>query len=188
VESAIAIVENLADRGEYEKEHGRFMSAIRLGISTGRIAVGKTGPTQQWHISVFGGVANLGARLERIAKEFKVPILISDETYQRVKKNPEWTFRKLCFITPAGFEQSYPIYELVLRKELGGSGASAKTISTYETALDHFNNRKWDASIDLLNSLAKDDEPTVWLRDRAEIMRINPPGPDWKGEISSLSK
>ncbi|MEM7697923.1 MAG: adenylate/guanylate cyclase domain-containing protein, partial [Verrucomicrobiota bacterium] len=70
IEAAESITARLADRVVYEEEMERRMGAVRIGISSGRIAVGKTGPVQQWHISVFGGVANLGARLERIAKEF----------------------------------------------------------------------------------------------------------------------
>ncbi len=93
-----------AIRGGAENRH---MAAVRIGISTGRIAVGKTGPSQQWHISVFGSVANLGARLERIAKEFRVPVLISDETYRRIKGHGNRSFRQLCLIRPAGFAESY---------------------------------------------------------------------------------
>ncbi len=189
VEAAEAICRDLAARGEYEEAQGRFMAAVRLGISTGRIAVGKTGPAQQWHISVFGGVANLGARLERIAKEFKVPLLISDETYQRVKgATKERRFRKLCLINPAGFNESYPVYEVIQPKEWGGSGIDADSVKTYETALTQFIDRQWDACIDLLNTLPADDEPACWLRDRAEIFRIKPPSQHWQGEIASLSK
>lgn len=188
VNSAEKIVEQLSVRGQFEAGHNRFMAAIRLGVSTGRIAVGKTGPAQQWHISVFGGVANLGARLERIAKEFKLPLLISGETYQRVRDSPGYRFRKLCLINPAGFTDSYPIYELILPKEWGGSGVSSEDVMKYEEALNLFVNRHWDGAIDLLNSVSPEDEPARWLRERAEIFRIRPPGPDWRGEIVSLSK
>lgn len=186
--SAEAIVEKLAEWGEFEEEQNRFMSPIRLGISTGRIAVGKTGPVQQWHISVFGGVANLGARLERIAKEFKLPVLISAETWRRVKDTKGRRFRKLCLISPAGFKESYPIYELIMPKEWGGSEASPETVDIYETALSSFNQRDWGQTIDLLNTITDEDEPAAWLKERAEIFRISPPGPDWNGVIESLSK
>lgn len=189
VEAAEAIIGRLSDRVIYEEEQARDMAAVRIGISTGRIAVGKTGPEQQWHISVFGSVANLGARLERIAKEFRIPVLISDDTFQRVSriKNPR-RFRKLCLIRPAGFEESYPIYELVLPKSVGGSGISEEDTLTYEKALQFVVNRRWDEGIDLLESLPQDDPPSAWLREKALIFRENPPGETWEGEISSISK
>lgn len=193
VATAEAIVQSLVDRVEYEPEHRRLMAAVRIGISTGRVAVGKTGPRQQWHISVFGSVANLGARLERIAKEFKVPVLLSGETVNRLRwkpvpGDPPRLFRKLCLIRPAGFAESYPIYELVLPLEWGGSGATAQDISVYEHALDRFLERRWDDSIDLLKTLPESDEPARWLLDRADLFRLRPPDPGWAGEIGSLMK
>jgi len=188
VEAAEAIVRRLSPRVIYEEEQNRHMAAVRIGISTGRIAVGKTGPSQQWHISVFGSVANLGARLERIAKEFRVPVLISDETYQRIKDTANRSFRQLCLIRPAGFEESYPIHELVLPREMGGSGVTDEDARTYERALNHFNHEQWDDAIDLLDTLPEDDPAAMWLRGKAVWFRKNPPQPGWAGEIQSLSK
>ncbi len=188
VSAAEDIVRNLAERGEFEEDQGRFMAPVRLGVSTGRLAVGKTGPVQQWHISVFGGVANLGARLERMAKEFKIPVLTSSETYQRTRRAERFRFRRLCLIRPAGFRESYPIYELILPREWGGSGADLDLVRNYETALDHLIQREWDAAIDILSTLPRTDEPTLWLEKKALALRGNPPGPEWSGEIQSLTK
>lgn len=188
IEAAEAIVRRLSGRVLYEEEQDRHMAAVRIGISTGRIAVGKTGPSQQWHISVFGSVANLGARLERIAKEFRVPVLVSDETYRRIKDTGERSFRQLCLIRPAGFEQSYPIHELVLPREMGGSGVTAEDARTYERALNHFNHEQWGDAIDLLDTLPEDDPAALWLKAKAFGFRKNPPPPGWAGEIQSISK
>ena len=188
VEAAEAIVQRLAHRVQFEEEQNRHMAAVRVGVSTGRIAVGKTGPSQQWHISVFGSVANLGARLERIAKEFRVPVLVSDETYRRIKDKGGRSFRQLCLIRPAGFAESYPIHELVLPRELGGSGVSDDDARTYERALNQFNHGQWDDAIDLLDSLTEDDPAAMWLREKALWFRKNPPSEGWAGEIQSLTK
>ena len=189
LEAAEAMIGSLADSVEYEEEHRRRMATVRIGISTGRIAVGKTGPAQQWHISVFGSVANLGARLERIAKEFKIPILLSDETYRRIGvQSGRRLFRKLCYIRPAGFQESYPIHELVLPRELGGSGVSRAHVQIYEQALDQFVQRRWDGCSRLLGELPPDDEPARWLKEKNEIFRNRPLSDQWEGEIASFSK
>ncbi|MAS95186.1 MAG: hypothetical protein CMO55_18470 [Verrucomicrobiales bacterium] len=188
VEAAEKIIQQLSDRVIYEEEQDRKMAAVRIGLSSGRIAVGKTGPAQQWHISVFGSVANLGARLERIAKEFRIPVLLSDETYQRVLNHGKRQFRRLCLIRPAGFEESYPIYELVLPKKLGGSGISKADAKRYDSALDLFLDEKWDDAIDTLDSLPDDDPATAWLKSRAISFRHTPPPPGWDGSIQSLTK
>lgn len=188
VQAAENIVRNLADWAEYEEEHSRKMAAVRIGIATGRLAVGKTGPSQQWHISVFGSVANLGARLERIAKEFRVPVLISDETYCRIEGYHDWRFRKLGYVRPLGFEESYPIYEMILPREIGGSGATPGDVKLYEQALVPFASREWDECIQMLEVLSEDDAPARWLMSKAQSFRKNPPPEGWAGEVRSLSK
>jgi class 3 adenylate cyclase len=188
VEAAEEIMRRLADRVLYEEEQDRDMAAVRIGISTGRIAVGRTGPAQQLHISVFGSVANLGARLERIAKEFRIPVLVSDETHRRVSGKGNRRFRRLCLIRPAGFEESYPIHELVLPKSVGGSGISEEDTALYEKALECFVGKDWDGTIELLGRLPQDDPPTIWLKENALRFRSDPPPEDWGGEIQSLSK
>lgn len=191
VEAAERMVMNFADLAEFEEEYGRVMSPIRVGISTGRIAVGRTGPSQQWHISVFGSVANLGARLERIAKEFRVPVLVSAETVERLRGEPgtqRWRFRRLCLVKPAGFQRSYPIHELILPAAVGGSGASDETVRTYDEALELFLQRNWEACLAQLGQLPPDDSPGRWLANRARRYLASPPGPAWEGEIPSLTK
>ncbi len=193
VEAAERMVQELADRVEYEEEHQRLMSPVRVGISTGRLAVGKTGPSQQWHISVFGSVANLGARLERIAKEFKVPILISAETRDRLAadnriEHEGRLLRKLCYIQPAGFKESYPIFELVQSQEVGGSGVSPEDVKTYEQALDLFVKRDWSGCMDLLKEIPSTDEPARWLMRKTLKFMKNPPDEPWEGQIKSFSK
>jgi len=188
VEAAEAIIARLAHLSQYEEEFAQMMSAVRIGIATGRLAVGKTGPAQQWHISVFGSVANLGARLERIAKEFRLPVLNSDETYCRIEGYGDRRFRKLCFIRPIGFEESYPIYELILPRSSGGSGATPGDVKLYEAALEPFARREWDECIQMLEVLPDDDSPSQWLKEKALIFRKDPPPPGWAGEVQSLSK
>ena len=169
------------------------MAPVRIGISTGRLAVGKTGPSQQWHISVFGSVANLGARLERIAKEFKVPIVISAETRDRLMEDDRVEsegrlLRKLCFIQPAGFQGSYPIYEVVMPREMGGSGISSEDVAKYENALDLFLSRKWEECIELLETMPEEDFASKWLIRKTQKFQRNPPEEGWSGNIKSLVK
>jgi len=190
VEAAGAIAAKLESRVEYDDRWKRDFSPIRIGISTGRIAVGKTGPAQQMHISVFGSVVNLGARLEKIAKDFQVPTLLSGETVDRLRSDGERApqVRRLCYIKPAGFAESYPIFELILPRSLGGSGVSAADTEKYERALDAFVERRWNDARDLLAELPADDRPSKWLTKKVQKFRKKSLDHEWQGEIESLLK
>jgi len=187
VDAAAAIAEHFRPRVEYNERQRRHISPIRIGISTGRIAVGRTGPAQQMHISVFGRQVNFGARLESIAKEFRIPVLISSETILQMPETAH-RFRKLAYMKPAGFLQSYPIYELVLPKELGGSGAEDTHIGIYEQALQLFVERKWRRCRQLLENLPRDDQPARWLHEKTEKYSNKDLDKNWDGTIDSLAK
>ncbi len=187
VDTASAIAKHFASRVEYNKKRRQYISPIRIGISSGRIAVGKTGPAQQMHISVFGRQVNFGARLESIAKEFKVPVLVSSETIWQMPETSH-RFRKLCYMKPAGFLQSYPIFELILPKELGGSGADDTHVEIYEQALQLFVERKWRECRQLLENLPQDDQPARWLLGNTKKYSNKDLDDSWDGAIDSLAK
>ncbi len=182
---AVAAAEAIAAKLATRIQQGR--SAVRVGISTGRIAVGKTGPAQQMHISVFGAVVNFGARLESLAKQFGVPVLLSEESVRRIR-NQKRLLRKLCYMKPAGFENIYPIYELVLPASQGGSGASPDDVVVYEQALSFFVQKKWQKCRDLLERLPPRDGPSQWLATQADLFSQSPPPDPWHGEIPSFAK
>ncbi len=181
--TAEAVASSLRERVEVSPD-GHRIPGIRMGISTGRIAVGNTGPVQQVHISVFGAAVNFGARLEALGKQFQVPALLSNVTCRHIRHSGK-TVRKLCFLRPAGFRRSYPIYELVLPQEVGGSGATPEQIADYERALDLFVARDWPAALQILDALPDDDEPAHWLAEQARFLSRHQPGPSWQGEILS---
>ncbi|MEM7145767.1 MAG: adenylate/guanylate cyclase domain-containing protein [Verrucomicrobiota bacterium] len=186
INTAEAIATALADRVELDQEQNP-MAAFRVGISTGRVAVGKTGPRRQMHISVFGSVVNFGARLEGLGKQFHVPVLLSEETALLVRDQGKF-IRKLCYLKPAGFNQAYPIYELAVPRNLGGSGATQESIDQYENALAAFVDRQWGACLALIDKLPKDDEPARWLERQVDHFQNSPPPEGWAGEIVALSK
>ncbi|MFV1995708.1 MAG: adenylate/guanylate cyclase domain-containing protein, partial [Verrucomicrobiales bacterium] len=187
VETAESIAERLADRLELGNGSRSGLAAFRVGVSTGRIAVGKTGPAQQMHISCFGSVVNFGSRLEGLGKQFRVPALLSGDT-AAVVRDQGILLRELCYLKPAGFDNAYPIFELVLPSEQGGSGASPEDVSIYENALRKFLARDWKGARTLLDTLPPRDAPAHWLARQAVYFSEHEPPEDWAGEIAILAK
>ncbi len=88
---------------------------IGVGLNTGEVIVGNLGSSQYIDYTVIGDTVNLGARLEKLNKEYQTNIIISEFTYQRVKE--EFKCRELDLVTVRGKSKPIKIYELIEEKE-----------------------------------------------------------------------
>ncbi|NGP87255.1 adenylate/guanylate cyclase domain-containing protein [Fodinibius halophilus] len=64
-----------------------------IGIHTGTVAVGEISTNHIKQTTVLGDVVNTTARIEQLTKYFSVDVLLSEQSYKRVKK--EFQFKKM---------------------------------------------------------------------------------------------
>jgi adenylate cyclase len=68
---------------------------IGIGIHTGQAVVGRMGPPKTPIISAIGDSVNTAARLERTAKELRVPLVVSAETLRAAELHRSATIRQV---------------------------------------------------------------------------------------------
>jgi adenylate cyclase len=61
--------------------------SIRIGLNTGPMVVGNMGGTERIAYTVIGDSVNLGSRLESANKQYGTSIMISENTYEKVKND-----------------------------------------------------------------------------------------------------
>ncbi len=82
---------------------------IRIGVNTGEMVVGNMGSESRFSYTVMGDEVNLGARLESLGKFYGVNMLISGQTYEKVKHRV--CCRELDRVKVKGKDQAVTIYE-----------------------------------------------------------------------------
>ncbi|MFH1259833.1 MAG: adenylate/guanylate cyclase domain-containing protein [Elusimicrobiota bacterium] len=82
---------------------------IGIGINSGKMLIGNMGSTEKLDYTVIGDNVNVASRLEGLNKQYNTHILITEETYQRVKDAIPCRF--VADSKVKGKEESLKIYE-----------------------------------------------------------------------------
>ncbi len=187
VQSALKMVARLKILEDEFRTRGWPPLQIRIGINTGIMSVGNMGSKFRMSYTVLGDAVNLAARLESAAKQYSVPIVISERTRELV---PELICRELDWVRVKGREQPVVIFEpLGLAEHL--EPALLEELVEYDKALQIFRAGDWQLAEQVFERLLARWPGTrlyeIYL-ERAAALRAAPPKPGWDSVFSLMSK
>ncbi|MCO4782235.1 MAG: hypothetical protein KC646_07880 [Candidatus Cloacimonetes bacterium] len=94
---------------KWEKS-GKEVFEIGLGLNTGPMIVGNIGSTIRMDFTVIGDAVNLGSRVQGLTRKFNSDMLITEDTYNKVKDIVK--ARKIGALQVKGKEESVMIYAI----------------------------------------------------------------------------
>ncbi|HJS58189.1 MAG TPA: adenylate/guanylate cyclase domain-containing protein [Vicinamibacteria bacterium] len=156
-------------------ERPRFVT--RFGIHSAEVMVGHFGAPDRMSYTAMGDGVNLASRLEGLNKQYGTTILVSEAVHAAAKD--AFAFRRLDRVAVKGRTEGILVYEL-----LGDARAAAARIRLahgYESALEHYFERRFAEAIALLESQAVEDAPSAALLARCREFHASPPPAEWGG-------
>ena len=187
-ESALDMIERLKAVNVWIESKGLDPIKVGIGIHTGDAILGNIGSENKLDYTIIGDNVNLASRIEGLTKQYGVSLLITEDTYHRLKNPIPCLIVDLVRVKG----KKIPIKVLLpLSIPDTASEQQAEQIRLRATnsdkAFQHYLDKEWDAAIEILNDLP--DEPVHQiLRERCENYKITPPENDWDGVFTMTSK
>ncbi|MGE0256716.1 MAG: CHASE2 domain-containing protein [Alphaproteobacteria bacterium] len=185
----LTAVERLNAERERETP-GAAPLGIGVGINTGEVVVGNIGSDQRFDYSVLGDAVNLAARLEGQSKVYGVPVVLGDDTAQRVAAH--FALLELDRLAVKGKREAAPVWGLLGDAAVRDSDDFRRLASAHARMLAAYRGRAWDAAAEAGREaaalpLAPAGLYDLWQR-RIAALRADPPGADWDGTTVATEK
>jgi adenylate cyclase len=177
--AALAMQEAMGKlQGEWAKR-GLPRLAARIGIHSGSVIAGNVGSRERFNYTVLGDTVNLASRLEGVNKIYGTRILLSQETYRRIKD--ELLTRELDMVQVVGRLQPVTLYEL-----LGPFPADGipSWLQDFQAGRLAYRERRWQEAARAFEAVLAHkpgDPPAQLFLERCRRFASAPPPPEWRG-------
>lgn len=160
----------------FKKEYDCALSQ-RIGLNSGPVIVGNMGSRDRFDYTAIGDTVNLASRLEGACKQYKVPLLIGEETYRQVQDR--MVSRRVDVIRVVGKQRPVRVYEIFGEKQEVNDHLLEK-VEIFHLALLAYEARDWTKAEVLLQKLENDMLAQMYL-DRVRLFKHSPPPDRWDG-------
>lgn len=136
------------------REAGGFLPIeAGIGMHTGPLVMGITGDEQRMDAATISDTVNTAARIESLTKYYKSPLLLSQETIQRLDGKQHFNTRNLGTVKLKGKKNILNISECfdgIARPDFENK---LKTLYSFNEAMDLYRKRQFEKSIPVFQSV-----------------------------------
>jgi adenylate cyclase len=189
VRSAIAMIGALNTWNIKRLGEGKKPVRMGIGINTDTIVSGNIGSPRRMDYTLIGDGVNLASRLESLCKQYHASILISENTYRRLRGT--YRVRELDRVVVKGKTETVGIYEILDYHDEKTFPNVMEVVNHFRHGLSLYRNGSWDRAIDAFAeglNLHKDEKICQMYIERCEYLKKSPPGDDWSGVWIMKSK
>ena len=182
VRAAVGMIQELSHWNAEREAQGKKAVEIGLGLNTDSIVSGNIGSPKRMDYTVIGDGVNLASRLESACKQYGARILISENTYRKLRGT--YRVREVDLVVVKGKTEPVGVFEVLDYYTEESFPNVADFIGHYRNGILAYRRRNWDKAVDAFNQalrLRGTDKLCQLYVERSQDYKANPPGADWDG-------
>lgn len=189
VKAAVNMVHALETLNQTRIEQGLAPISMGIGINTDEVLSGNIGSQKRMDYTCIGDGVNLASRLEGLNKYFGTNIIISENTFRKLRET--YPTRKLDWIKVKGKNQPVIIYEVLDDRKYASHPGIEQGVHHFQEGLGRYQSRDWEGAMEHFSrarQLNPQDRAAGVYIQRVEYFTQNPPPDSWDGAWVMESK
>ena len=155
VRAAIAMQQNLQAFNRDRIAVGKASIRIGIGINSGLTMLGTVGGPSRMDGTAISDTVNLAARLESLTKRYSLPLLISQETWIRLRDRDNYCLRLIERVQVKGKTESVVVYEVFDADPEPMRSRKQDLKTEFENAVVHFRAEQYGPALQGFDTCAK---------------------------------
>ena len=182
VRAAIGMINALHVWNRQRVAEGKKPVGMGVGLNTDTIVSGNIGSPKRMDYTLIGDGVNLASRMEGLCKQYYASILISENTYRRLKGT--YRIREVDRVQVKGKTESVGVYEVLDYHNEETYPGLIDVLNHFRDGLALYRRREWDRAIGCFNEALRinpHEQLCKMYIERCLAFREQPPGEDWDG-------
>ncbi len=189
VRAAVSMITELSIWNQKRIAEGKKPIEMGIGLNTDMIVSGNIGSPKRMDYTMIGGGVNLAARLESACKQYSTRILISENTFKKLRGT--YRIREIDLVVAKGNTEPVGVYEVLDYYTAEEFPNVMEVVSYFKSGIGYYREGKWDRAITAFMealSLNSNDKLSKTYIERCNYMKENPPDEEWNGVWAMTSK
>ena len=176
VRAAVSMIADLREFNREREARGQLAIDMGIGLNTDEIVSGNIGSPKRMDYTVIGDGVNLAARLESACKQYAARILISENTYKKLRGT--YRSREVDKVIVKGKTEPVGVYEVLDYHTDETFPNLMGVLNQFQSGLERYRAGAWDEAIEAFQVglvLNPEDRILQIYIERCERLKIDPP-------------